>query len=191
VRVFTQLIKAIGAEPYFIDPFEHDALSSAITTLPFVLTSALVRLVGDSASVRDLKRLAPPEFRRLTAIAQSPHERSSLGLAVADLAGRGAGFDGDAAGTIGQARAAGGPAQSPHPLLAWLDGLVDGLGELRAAIATGDQAALGAWMDAAQSAAEAWEVAAEPEHHSAAIEELRSRNVVSDTLFGRLRRGRD
>jgi prephenate dehydrogenase len=158
VRVLTQLVRAVGAEPYFIDPFEHDSLATAVSTLPFVLSSSLVRLIGDSASVRDLKRLAPAEFVALADGAMGgAHERAALSANAA-------------------------------PIVAWIDGLIDTLAELRIAIATGDQAALQAWIDAAEGAGEAWDSAAEPEHHSAAIDELKNRNIVSDTLFGRLGR---
>jgi hypothetical protein len=48
--------------------------------------------------------------------------------------------------------------------------------------------AVAAWVEAATQAATTWEAVSEPEHESAAIEELRNRHTVSDTLFGRLGR---
>ena len=45
VRTVLGLIAAAGAEPFFIDPHEHDAYVAGVSHLPFVLSAALMNTV--------------------------------------------------------------------------------------------------------------------------------------------------
>lgn len=58
VRWMADLVEAMGARPYFIDPVEHDVLAPAVDHLPRIAVSELVRVLGESPSVVDLRRLA-------------------------------------------------------------------------------------------------------------------------------------
>lgn len=123
VRVLVDLIAAIGAEPYFIDADEHDALVAAVDQLPQLAGAALARALGFSPSSDDLARLVP---RNLWA-SWLAGGRDGADAAAAALAGRDA-------------------------VLAWLDALARELTALREHLAAADTAGLGAWLDAADAA---------------------------------------
>ena len=65
---FTELL---GAQPFFVDPAEHDGLVSVADHLSFVLSTALLRMVaaGNAPSkiTADLHRMLGPTFRRTSA----------------------------------------------------------------------------------------------------------------------------
>ena len=42
------LVEAIGAKPYFIDPVEHDSYVGAVSHLPMILSTVLTRLTSSS-----------------------------------------------------------------------------------------------------------------------------------------------
>ena len=46
VRTVLGLVAAAGAEPFFIDPEEHDAYVAGVSHLPFVLSAALMNAVS-------------------------------------------------------------------------------------------------------------------------------------------------
>lgn len=132
VRVLVDLIGAIGAEPYFIDAAEHDALAAAVDQLPHLAGAALARVLGRSPSAADLARLMPPAMRATWFAAG----RESADAAAA------AGVD-------------------PAATLAWLDGLLRELTEARARIAAAaagddgddsDDGTLTAWLTEADDA---------------------------------------
>lgn len=52
----------LGAVPYFIDPFEYDALAQAVETLPTLLAAALFSAVQQSPAWRDMLRFANTSF---------------------------------------------------------------------------------------------------------------------------------
>jgi prephenate dehydrogenase len=62
-------VAAAGAEPYFIDPHEHDAYVAGVSHLPFVLSAALMNAVSRDASWRDMKSLTASGFRDATRLA--------------------------------------------------------------------------------------------------------------------------
>lgn len=63
------LVNAVGAEPFFVEPGEHDAYVGGISHLPFVVASALVRTATSAHSWRDMKSLAATGFRDTTRVA--------------------------------------------------------------------------------------------------------------------------
>ena len=69
---------AAGAEPFFIDPEEHDAYVAGVSHLPFVLSAALMNAVSRDPSWRDMKMLTAGGFRDATRLAaildQQAHE---------------------------------------------------------------------------------------------------------------------
>ncbi len=52
----------LGAVPYFIDPFEYDALAQGVETLPALLAAALFGAVQQSPAWRDMLRFANVSF---------------------------------------------------------------------------------------------------------------------------------
>ncbi|MGH2613692.1 MAG: prephenate dehydrogenase [Thermomicrobiales bacterium] len=69
VRTVLGLVAAAGAEPFFIDPEEHDAFVAGVSHLPFVVSAALMNAVSRDGSWRDMKTLTAGGFRDATRLA--------------------------------------------------------------------------------------------------------------------------
>ena len=69
IRNVLGMIAALGAEPYFLDPGEHDAYVAGISHLPFVLAAALMNALSKDSSWRDMKSLTAGGFRDMTRLA--------------------------------------------------------------------------------------------------------------------------
>jgi prephenate dehydrogenase len=69
VRTVLGMIAALGAEPFFVDPAEHDAFVAGISHLPFVISAALMSTVSRDPSWRDMKTLTAGGFRDVTRLA--------------------------------------------------------------------------------------------------------------------------
>src|SRR5688572_20561525 len=69
VRTVLGLVAAAGAEPYFIDPEEHDAYVAGVSHLPFALSAALMNAVSRDSSWRDMKGLTASGFRDTSRLA--------------------------------------------------------------------------------------------------------------------------
>src|SRR4051794_24184639 len=57
VRNVLGMITAVGAEPYFVDPYEHDAYVAGVSHLPAVLSATLMNSLSSDSSWRDMKTL--------------------------------------------------------------------------------------------------------------------------------------
>lgn len=69
VRNVLGMITAVGAEPYFVDPAEHDAYVAGVSHLPFVLATTLMNALSSDSSWRDMKTLTAGGFRDMTRLA--------------------------------------------------------------------------------------------------------------------------
>lgn len=69
VSVVLGLVEALGATPVHIDAEEHDQYAAAISHLPLVVSTALFRMVRDSAGWEDASLMAGPGFRDVTRLA--------------------------------------------------------------------------------------------------------------------------
>jgi prephenate dehydrogenase len=69
IRNVLGMIAALGAEPYFLDPGEHDAYVAGISHLPFVLAATLMNTLAKDPSWRDMKSLTAGGFRDMTRLA--------------------------------------------------------------------------------------------------------------------------
>ncbi len=69
VQTVLGLIAALGAEPQFIDPAEHDGFVGGVSHLPFVLSSTLMNTVIASPGWRDMKQLSATGFRDVSRLA--------------------------------------------------------------------------------------------------------------------------
>jgi prephenate dehydrogenase len=69
IRNVLGMITALEAEPYFIDPLEHDAYVAGISHLPFVLSASLVNAVSADPSWRDMRTLTASGFRDMSRLA--------------------------------------------------------------------------------------------------------------------------
>ncbi|TXG78859.1 MAG: prephenate dehydrogenase/arogenate dehydrogenase family protein [Thermomicrobiales bacterium] len=74
IRPVLGMVNALGAEPYFVDPNEHDAYVAGISHLPFVASSALMNVLAADASWRDMKSLTASGFRDMTRLASGSPE---------------------------------------------------------------------------------------------------------------------
>ena len=69
VQTVLGLIAALGAEPLFLDPHEHDGFVAGISHLPFLLSVALMRSVSADPSWRDVRQLTAGGFRDVSRLA--------------------------------------------------------------------------------------------------------------------------
>ena len=74
VRVVADLAQSVGAVPYFLDPQEHDGLVAAVSHLPLVVSAALVNIVSDTPSWREMGKLASSGFRDVSRLASGDPE---------------------------------------------------------------------------------------------------------------------
>ena len=63
------LISATNAEPYFVEPEEHDSYVAGISHLPFVVAASLVKTTTSDQAWRDMKTIASTGFRDTTRLA--------------------------------------------------------------------------------------------------------------------------
>ena len=57
VQQAVELVRLLGAEPYFLDADEHDGLRAAVEHLPALLTALLLREVARSPAPQEMRRL--------------------------------------------------------------------------------------------------------------------------------------
>lgn len=74
IRTVLGMVNALGAEPYFVDPHEHDAYVAGISHLPFVASTALMNTLSADSSWRDMKTLTAGGFRDMTRLASGSPE---------------------------------------------------------------------------------------------------------------------
>ncbi|MDQ3780490.1 MAG: prephenate dehydrogenase, partial [Chloroflexota bacterium] len=118
IRNALGLVAAVGAEPFFVDPVEHDAYVAGISHLPLIVSTALVQTVTKDASWRDMKSLTAGGFRDVSRLAAgSPEMHRDILLTN---------------------RAA---------ITRWIDSYVETLTQLRAALQKADDAARPALTD--------------------------------------------
>lgn len=83
------LIAATNAEPYFVEPKEHDAYVAGISHLPFIVAATLVKATNNDQSWRDMKTLASSGFRDTTRLALgSPEMHRDITLTNRESIGR-------------------------------------------------------------------------------------------------------
>lgn len=63
------LIAATNAEPFFVEPEEHDAYVAGVSHLPFVMAASLVKTTTNDQGWRDMKTIASSGFRDTTRLA--------------------------------------------------------------------------------------------------------------------------
>lgn len=89
IRNILGIIAAVGAEPYFVDPNEHDAFVAGVSHLPFVLSAALMKATSSDSSWRDMKTLSATGFRDVTRLAAgNPTMHRDIVVTNKDAVGR-------------------------------------------------------------------------------------------------------
>jgi len=76
VAVVTKMSETIGAKPYFIDSLEHDSYVAAVSHLPLILSTVLVKLNADNPSWPEISKLASNGFRDVSRLASGNPEMS-------------------------------------------------------------------------------------------------------------------
>ncbi|MBI4282343.1 MAG: prephenate dehydrogenase/arogenate dehydrogenase family protein [Chloroflexi bacterium] len=69
VRTIVTMVETVGASPYFIDPVEHDSFVAAVSHLPMILSTILMRTTSSSPSWAEISRLASTGFRDVSRLA--------------------------------------------------------------------------------------------------------------------------
>jgi prephenate dehydrogenase len=109
VQAATDLVEALGGLPFFVDAAEHDGLVAAVDHLPSIMAGALVRSASESASWKEMRKLAGGQFYASTYLADDPQAVADACLANAQNTMR------------------------------WIDNMVAELGQWRARLAAGDR----------------------------------------------------
>ncbi|MHB0868063.1 MAG: prephenate dehydrogenase [Chloroflexota bacterium] len=85
VATVVDLIQQIGAEPYFLDPAEHDGLVAGISHLPYLLSAALMRTLASQPGWREMSGLAAGGFDTATRLSgQNPRMYGDILASNAD-----------------------------------------------------------------------------------------------------------
>ena len=66
VQLMTDIAALLGAETFFLDPAEHDGLTTATEYLPSLLSVALVRTLAQQKSWREQRKLAGQLFEQVS-----------------------------------------------------------------------------------------------------------------------------
>ncbi len=69
IQTVLDIVEALGANPLFIDPDEHDSLVAGISHLPFLLSVALTRVAARDPARQELQRLSAGGFRDVSRLA--------------------------------------------------------------------------------------------------------------------------
>jgi prephenate dehydrogenase len=103
------MVKNLGATPFFIDAQEHDNLVAGISHLPMLLSAALVSVTAESPSWGKASRLAASGYRDLTRLASgNPEVNTHICLS------------------------------NQGPILEWIDRFIEELEKYRHLVAEGD-----------------------------------------------------
>ena len=127
VHLAADLVEALGAKPFFLDPVEHDGMAAAVSQLPQLLAAALMDVASRSPSWQDMRKLAGGQFYSSTLITEGNGRSVVAGLT----------------------------ANREHVML-WLDELTARLAEWRQALTDGKEDALAAAIDDGLVAGEKW-----------------------------------
>lgn len=68
LRLVSNVVALLGAEPLFIDKEEHDALLAAVVHLPALIGAALIQVTTQSSSWREMSAMAGASYARATTL---------------------------------------------------------------------------------------------------------------------------
>lgn len=166
VQIATDLIEALGAQPFFIDAAEHDGLAAGVEHLPAILAGALARATSASPAWKEMRKLAGSQFYANTFLVEGDPQAAADGCLA-----------------------------NAQNTLRWLDAYIAELGQWRARVAAGDREGLAKDFEAGITATLKWAQAQETgnweESQSEPVENLsmgsQFRRMLG--LGGRLPRG--
>lgn len=91
ISMALNLANILGASPFFVDPYEHDAAFAMTFGMPALLSAALLRASAQSAAWEQIQRLAGSDFAVFSRISAQHHPKrlhASLRLSRALMAQR-------------------------------------------------------------------------------------------------------
>lgn len=62
IQIASDMIIALGAHPFFLDPDEHDGLMAVVEGIPMILAASLLNATGSSNAWREIRRMAGSQF---------------------------------------------------------------------------------------------------------------------------------
>jgi prephenate dehydrogenase len=127
LNLAVDLATAMGAQPFFMDPVEHDGLAAVVSQLPMVMAGALMSIANSSSGWGDMRKLAGSQFYSSTWLAED-----------------------DPKGMIGTCLA------NEKLLTHWIGRLIDELELWKEQLAAGAQDDLAMKLEAGQIATAAW-----------------------------------
>lgn len=71
VQLASDFVERIGAQPFFVDPLEHDGIMAGVEQLPQVVAAGLMQLSAGSPGWREARRLAGRAFAQSTEFGHS------------------------------------------------------------------------------------------------------------------------
>ncbi|MCD6290754.1 MAG: prephenate dehydrogenase/arogenate dehydrogenase family protein [Anaerolineae bacterium] len=66
VRVVSDLVSRVGAQPLFLDAAEHDGLTAGVDHLPSIVAAALLEVTALSTPWREMRKLAGGQYQSVT-----------------------------------------------------------------------------------------------------------------------------
>ena len=157
VRLAADLVEAMGAQPFFMDPTEHDGMAAAVEHGPAMVAGALMGAASGSAAWPDVRKLAGSQFYVSTLIAAP---------------------DGSAAASA--------CAANREQTVRWLDAFIAELGLWRERLAASEDEALAQAFDQGLEAGRKWvqAQAAGDWSETASLAEMPSTNTFMRGLIG-------
>ncbi|MHB1006650.1 MAG: prephenate dehydrogenase [Chloroflexota bacterium] len=162
ISLVTGLVSAVGAQPLFIDPVEHDSFVAAISHLPYLAATALVKVAAGSPAWRDIAKVAATGFRDTTRVASaSPVMYRDICLT------------------------------NREAILRWLDAYMEEMARLRDLLITSDGAELESVLTQAKTARDEWQAGREGAPKRAALPGGNANDQLRQMLMGSWGGGRD
>jgi len=75
IRILSDFVAGMGAQPYFIDPDEHDGIVAGAAHLPFLLSIAMLNTAARSPSWPEFQKMVGDNFKSTTAPLNSDASR--------------------------------------------------------------------------------------------------------------------
>lgn len=108
LETMVNLAQSIGARPFFLDPLEHDSFMAAVSHLPFLSSTALVRAAASNPAWKEARRVAGIDFENASLpVMADPSTYNDICVT------------------------------NKEPILRWLDGFIAALGEMKELIQEG------------------------------------------------------
>lgn len=85
IKLVGDLVTVLGARPFFIDPQEHDGVSTAVNGLPALLGAALLNVTTRAGAWRDMRRMASQSYAAMTEVGEAAAWRDTMLLTQASI----------------------------------------------------------------------------------------------------------